>query len=299
MYVFDEGIRRTHDEFKYLDGQPRSWGYYRVSAVGYNLVYDGHSAVNPALHHGTAVASLIGGRTVGVAKNAFFIPVRVVNSGGVVNAATALAGINTVIDEYVEGKPHVANFSFYIDAGDTTAFETALQSLVNDHGFVVVTSANNQHKDWCNTQTPARLGDNVDGIITVGGTTNDPMDQRIVKPSWDGDTACGPHEAEPYNQTYDCGSNYGACIDIFAPGYNLLTANNSADSGQSAFSTWNIPATSFSSAIVAGAAARYLEQNPTASPGSVENYLKTMGSGVVTDHRSNTNKLLNVVPECQ
>ncbi len=300
VYVFDGGVDRNHREFLYLDGQVHGPDPYRVAWTGFDFVFHSQQgAIDPyyappgqtncggeSFVHGTAVASLIAGRYIGVDKQAFIQPVRVVGPcQNEMPVERLQEAIEYIIIHAPQGRTHVANFSLFLEGVDPSTIDTAINNMIA-RNIVVVTSANNQDQDRCAIQTPAR----VPGAITVGGTTNNPMDQRVS-----GIVGPGP------------GSNYGNCLDIFAPGFNIRTAAidpNFID--RYAPGRTDTAATSYSAALVSGAAARYLEQNPTATPAAVWNYLSNQSSSLVTDDRSpNSRKplaiygrLLNVVPEC-
>ncbi len=304
VYVFDGGVDRDHSEFRYLDGQVHNGDWYRVAWTGYDFVFrSDYGAIDPtytppgqygcggaSFIHGTAVASLIAGKYIGVDKQAFVVPVRVVGpcAGGF--DALPLERVQEAIDYIIAnaplGRTHVANFSLFLE-GDRapSTIDTAINSMVA-RNIVVVTSANNQNEDRCAIQTPAR----VPAALTVGGTTNNPMDQRVRDiVGLDGVTVTG--------------SNFGNCVDIFAPGYAIRTAT--VANGYIA-PRMDTAATSYSAALVSGAAARYLEQHPTATPTEVWNYLSYMSASLSTDDRSpNSRKplsmygrLLSVTPEC-
>lgn len=309
VYVFDGGVDRDHREFFYLDSLVHGPDPYRVAWTGYDFVFHSErGAIDPyyappgqygcggeSFIHGTAVASLIAGRYIGVDKQAFIQPVRVVGpcASGDANLPTERVqeAIDYIIANAPVGRTHVANFSMFLQ-GDRapSTIDTAVNNMIA-RNIVVVASANNQNQDLCAIQTPAR----VPAVITVGGTTNNPMDQRVRDiVGLDGVTITG--------------SNYGDCVDIFAPGFNIRTAAidpNLIDRylpGRT-----DTAATSYSAALVSGAAARYLEQNPTATPVEVWDHLSYLAASLVTDDRSpNSRKplaqygrLLNVTPECQ
>lgn len=301
VYVFDGGVDRDHKDFFYLDWQPHLNDYYRVSWTGYDFVWHSEQgAVNPYVMaedgycgsetfvHGTAVASLIA-RTD---RQAFIVPVRVVGpcfrQPSDFPVERLLEAVEYIIIHAPQGRTHVANFSVFLE-GDRapSTVDSAITNMVN-RNIVVVTSANNQNANRCATQTPAR----VPAAITVGATQRDPMDRRVSGLT------------DPFNP----GSNYGECVDIFAPGHSMrLAAISSSVVDAYTVSPENVAATSYAAALVSGAAARYLEQNPTATPAQVWSYLKANAVHVVSDGRSpnaqdNPNwlhaRLVNARPEC-
>ncbi len=132
-------------------------------------------------------------------------------------------------------KPAVANMS--LGNGSSTAVDDALTRLVNA-GVTVVVAAGNNTGNACN-YTPAR----VPSVITVGS-----VDKTDTKAS---------------------DSNTGTCLDIWGPGVSIVSANNTGTSGSRVMS-----GTSMASPHVAGIAALYLANNPTATPSQVLTALK-------------------------
>ena len=87
-------------------------------------------------------------------------------------------------------------------------------------------------------------------------------------------------------------SNFGSCVDLFAPGSNVVSASNTDDTGTNTYS-----GTSMASPLVAGAAARYLSTAPGASPAQVESFLEGSASaGLVADPASSPNLLIYLPP---
>lgn len=194
---------------------------------GYTAINDGRG-VGDCNGHGTHVAGTVGGTTHGVAKQVIVHPVRVLNCQGSGSNAGVIAGINWVAANRV--LPAVINMS--LGGGASSAVDTAVRNAVNA-GITTVVAAGNSSANACNS-SPAREP----LAITVGATTS--SDARA---------------------TY---SNFGSCLDIFAPGTSIRSAWHT---GNSAFNT--ISGTSMASPHVAGAAALYLHAFPGASPATV------------------------------
>jgi Subtilase family/Peptidase inhibitor I9 len=231
VYVIDSGIRLSHQEFG-----TRATAVYDFArpASDPNFGYD-------SLNHGTFVASVIGGRTVGVAKNALLHSVRVLASSPG-NAQDLISGIDFVAANHIA--PAVANISLAINnACTTTAVDVAVQNLINS-GVTVVVAAGDRESN-ANCTSPAH----VTSALTVGSTTS--TDSRTPNTSG------------------------GSVVDLFAPGAGngqfIPTASNSSDQGFEGFSQ-----SSAAAPHVAGVAAQYLEEfslnspnDPATSPANV------------------------------
>jgi len=223
--------------------------------AAYDAVGDGAGAGATCNGHGTHVAGTVGGAGVGVAKSARLYSVRVLDCTGNGTAAMIIAGIDYVTANH--GSPAVANMS--ISGSYSAAVNTAVQNSINS-GVTYVVAAGNSAFDACQ-YSPASL----ESAITVGATTN--VDAMASF------------------------SNYGTCVDLFAPG-NAIYSSWATD--DYAMATLN--GTSMASPHVAGAAALYLQSNPGASPATVASAIvgnTTTGalSGLLT---GSPNKLLRV-----
>ena len=201
----------------------------------------GYSAINDGRGsndcngHGTHVAGTVGGTTWGVAKQVRLVPVRVFGCTGGSANSTIIAGIDWVRANRV--LPAVANMS--LGGPASTATDNATNNLINSGVTVVVAAGNNNGANACN-YSPAR----VTNAVTVGSTTS--TDARSSF------------------------SNIGTCVNIFAPGSSITSAWSTSTSASN-----TISGTSMASPHVAGAAALYLTNNPSASPATVRNWLYT------------------------
>lgn len=202
----------------------------RVVAA-FDAVNDGQNA-NDCNGHGTHVAGTIGGATYGVAKEVRLSAVRVFNCEGRGAASWLLAALDWVTANHL--KPAVVNYS-----GGGPASEAVDQAVKNSiaAGVTYIVAAGNSNEDACNV-SPARA----EGTITIGATTD-----SDVRASF---------------------SNYGACVNLFAPGFAITSAGIADDYGTAAMS-----GTSMASPHVAGAAALYLEAHPNATPAEVNRAL--------------------------
>ncbi|MBD3654404.1 S8 family serine peptidase [Kangiella sp.] len=200
--------------------------------------------------HGTHVAGTVGGSTYGVAKSVNLIGVRVLNCQGSGTNSGVVAGIDWVANNHV--KPAVANMS--LGGGASSATDNAVANLVAS-GVTVVVAAGNDNSDACN-YSPAREP----SAITVGSTAS--------------------------NDSRSSFSNYGSCLDIYAPGSSITSAWH--DGG-----TNTISGTSMASPHVAGVAALYLADNPSATPSQVDSAIEGAATtGKVTDAKTGSPNLL-------
>jgi subtilisin family serine protease len=196
---------------------------------GFTAINDGLGS-NDGNGHGTHVSGTVGGSTYGVAKNVTLVAVRVLDSSGNGTNSGVIAGINFVASDHQAGQPAVANMS--LGGGASSAVDTAVASAVAD-GVTFAVAAGNENQNACNV-SPAREP----SAITVGSTTTSDARSSF--------------------------SNFGTCVDIFAPGSSITSSWNTSDTA-----TNTISGTSMATPHVAGVAALFLETNPSASPSTV------------------------------
>ncbi len=221
------------------------------ASSGFDAVDGG--AADDCNGHGTHVAGTVGSKTYGVAKKVSLVAVRVLDCGGSGSTAGVINGINWVTNNHAARA--AANMS--LGGGASASLDTAVRNSIAA-GVTYALAAGNETTDAC-TRSPARTAE----AITVGSTTN-----TDAKSSF---------------------SNYGSCVDIFAPGSNITSTWNTSDSA-----TNTISGTSMATPHVAGAAALYLQANPTASPQAVRDALVASATqGVVSNPGpSSPNRLL-------
>ncbi len=221
---------------------------------GYTAISDGKGS-NDCNGHGTHVAGTVAGSTVGVAPSAILVPVRVFGCSDGSFTDVIIAGINWMIADHLPGVPAVANMS--LGGVYNAALNSAVAAAVAD-GIVVAVAAGNENAKACRTSPASEPT-----AITVGAT--DSSDVRAYF------------------------SNYGPCVDVFAPGLDILSAWNT-----SATATTTISGTSMAAPHVAGAAAVLLSIGYTSANAATA--LTTLASlNLVSDAGADSpNRLLSL-----
>mmetsp|Transcript_52111 Transcript_52111/g.124114 ORF Transcript_52111/g.124114 Transcript_52111/m.124114 type:complete len:729 (+) Transcript_52111:93-2279(+) len=222
IYVLDTGIRATHME---LAGRAVPYGS-AYDDTGQRYVHSCHNWTNHSapcaydLHgHGTAVASVIAGRTLGVAEKSKVFAVRVLNQQGVGVASDIMGAMDRVCRNHQQ--PAVI-FVAAVARGHHPSIERAIADVVSTCNITVVTAAGNHGDDACG-YAPASAA----RAISVGATTEMDMLSSF--------------------------SNWGQCVDILAPGSHIKVAGMQTDASYEVKS-----GTGLAAAHVAGAAALVL-----------------------------------------
>ena len=208
----------------------------------FTAVNDGYGT-DDCFGHGTGVAGVVAGRSYGVAKGARLYSVRVIDCSGKAAYSALISGIDWVTKNRV--LPAVANVSIAGSASSTVnaAVENSIAA-----GVVYAVAAANYAADACN-YSPASAR----SALTVAASTRDITSSYDVQASY---------------------SNFGPCVDLYAPGSAIRSATYTSDT---ATTVWS--GTSFASPHVAGVAALYLAANPAASPSQVTSAI--LGSAAV------------------
>ncbi len=216
------------------------------ATLDYDSVGDGQNG-NDCLGHGTHVAGIVGSATYGVAKNVQLHAVRVFSCTGGSSYSQVIAGVDWVTANHVS--PAVANMS--LGGPGYNPLDVAVNNMINS-GVVLTVSAGNSNSDACG-YSPARIPN----AITVGAIDID--DSRADY------------------------SNWGTCLDVFAPGTDITSLWDNSD-----VDTATISGTSMASPHVAGVAALYMEDHPNATAlevrnaivdTSTRNFVSTPGAG--------------------
>jgi subtilisin family serine protease len=202
--------------------------------------------------HGTHVAGTVGGSQYGVAKAVQIVGVRVLNCAGSGTTTDIVQGVDWVTANAI--KPAVANMS--LGGGGNTSIDNAVANSIAS-GITYAIAAGNSNANACN-YSPARVGT----AITAGATQS--------------------------NDARSSFSNFGTCLDIFAPGSSITSAWYTSTTA-----TNTISGTSMASPHVAGVAALILSANPTWSPAQVRNEMVADAtSGVVSSPGTGSPNLL-------
>lgn len=252
-YVIDSGIRPDHTAF---GGRvERGWS---VDGADYC------TAANAGAQHGTHVAATLGGGLFGVAKQAKIVNVKAgrcdTNGNAIAITANDLVQAVNWVTQDVKAKkvPAVVNISSIVGGND--AVDNAVKASIAA-GVTYVVAAGNNSNDDC-TSSPAE----VPAAITVAASTQ--------------------------NDSRWSGTNYGSCVDIYAPGESIVSASSATSSGSVTMS-----GSSMAAPHVAGAAALILAEHPGFSPGQVADLLYANATkDAVADPRIPVNRLLYVPP---
>ncbi|MCH8498432.1 MAG: S8 family peptidase [Marinobacter sp.] len=239
IYVLDTGIRASHADFtgRLIEGRNFAandngfLGLGGLPIIGALLNLGGRTDPEDTTDcngHGTHVASSAAGSTYGVAKQANIAAVRVLNCAGSGSNAGVIAGVDWVAANHQA--PAVANMS--LGGGNSDALDNAVRGAIAQ-GVTFVVAAGNSNADAC-SGSPNRVAE----AVTVGSSTRD--DQRSSF------------------------SNWGSCVQVFAPGSDITAAWHQSDD-----QVRTISGTSMAAPHVAGAAALLLGHQPGLAPDAV------------------------------
>jgi subtilisin family serine protease len=269
VYVVDSGVNGSHAAFGSPSRVVNGWSYranvntlnnYKLASANSTCPWDiRFNKIQPSVFdkptnpdtadfggtdndgHGTHVAGSIAGAKTGIAQSATIIPVRVLDSCGQGTTTMILAGLRWIYDQHIPGTglfrdtPAVINLSLGFESVSDLV-DAEIQRLLS-LGITVVAAAGNSTKDSCNT-TPA----GTPGTISIGAI------------------ASNDNEA-----SY---SNFGTCVDMFAPGSNVLSTwpFYQPIGGSAQINTYGfLSGTSMAAPHVAGAVAQFLQSKTVSS----------------------------------
>lgn len=273
-YIVDTGVRHDHDEFKGRMGD--GVNYAAGGQAGQNSRAQNNGGLLGGLlgalfggeeekpsepretddcnGHGTHVAGTVAGTQYGVAPAATVHPIRVLDCNGSGSMSGVIKGVDWVTKYHQ--KPAVANMS--LGGGASSALDKAVANSIKA-GVHYVVAAGNEDQNACDV-SPART----DAALTVGAT--DKRDQRASF------------------------SNWGSCVDIFAPGVDIKSAWHTGST-----KTNTISGTSMAAPHVAGAAALWLQKDADIGTRALFNKIIQEGVGDrVNDSKRSPNTLLQI-----
>jgi len=243
VYILDTGIRATHDDFS--GGMLNKHSSCHASFVTLDDQESGHSdgmEFEDGFNHGTHVASIACGNNYGVSRCGELCSVKVLDNNGRGSRSWIIAGIEHVENDCQQDELCVLAAGF--SAVNNTAMNDAVESTVSD-GIVVVVSAGNEASNACGYSPSS-----AESAITVGATTNGCRSDY-------GDRLFSQDSISYF-------SNYGSCVDVFAPGQKIDAASAAGDSYDNMMS-----GTSMAVPHVAGIAAAVRHSSPDLNPAGV------------------------------
>lgn len=252
IYVVDTGVRTSHAVF---GGRAKAGFTFTTTAA------DGDG-------HGTHVAGTAAGAKFGVAQGANIIAVKVLGDNGAGSSSDTISGMDWVINQHNQRKTQsgfvgsIMSMSWGLQ-GTAKAVNDAVTAALNA-GIHVSVAAGNDNADACSS-TPAMLGGNNTSVVTVGSVN---IQNQI--------------------STF---SNWGKCVDIFAPGEQILSAWNTGDNVINFLSGTSM-ATPHNSGVMAYLMAQdpvNLGQNPAALKAKL---LETARQNLITGNLNGSKNLL-------
>jgi len=270
LYIMDTGTAISHDDF---GGRARS-GYSSGCPTGaeveclLNWSYNGvvtdevmRRSARGCSTHGTHTASTAAGRLYGVASSAEVVPVQVLSCAGSGSDAHVLDGINWAIAHAVNRVPRKPSvMSLSLGGGQRSEMLDSGVARAVEYGVLVVVAAGNDADDACQG-SPAGAAE----VITVGATQ---MQEALVR---DGQLVEGTPDIYDEEASF---SAHGSCVDIYAPGVEILAAVPSVGSTHV---TSIMSGTSMATPMVSGVALQIWGLFPHLSPDDVRRALLCTG----------------------
>ncbi|KAI6646336.1 Cuticle-degrading serine protease isoform X2 [Oopsacas minuta] len=235
IYIIDTGINYDHADFK------DSHGVTRAKYGGYDPIIPSKDGAD-CNGHGSHCAGIAGGITSGVAKNANLYSIRVLDCSGSGWTSEIIGGLDHVAGRHEE-RHQDADFvasiaSMSLGGGYSNAFNKAVNDVVGK-GVFVVSASGNDGLDACNS-SPGSATDSINV-----GASSEPI----------------PGCENPIAYF----SNWGTCVDIIAPGVDIMSVDFSNNNDFTKFS-----GTSMACPHVAGAVALLLKNDKTLTPAEVK-----------------------------
>jgi subtilisin family serine protease len=249
MYFIDSGIREDHTEFS-----GRASNIFVAQSIR-----DSSDPNGDCTGHGTHVAGIGGGYTVGVAKGAKIFGLRIIGcdkTGAVSDAVEALVYLSKVIQ-----KPAVINMSLGSSDGLRGNTLPAAISALTSMGVPVVIAAGNSAQNICNGEGGSPSLTQIPNTFVVGAL------DRADRFSFS--------DAKPKVASF---SNRGACVTYWAPGEEIWSASPVASDPKTDAKAFEIRrGTSQAAPFVAGVLALHLQVNPNASPAELASAVSSSG----------------------
>ena len=253
-YVIDTGVRVSHSEF---GGR---------AVAGKDAIGTTNLSGSDCNGHGTHVAGILGGSTYGVAKGVAIVAVRVLNCSGTGTTSQIVTGIDWVTNDHVVTRkgPAVANMS--LGGATNTALDAAVRKSITAGITYAIAGGNGNilgnGTDACQT-SPARVAE----ALTVAAT-----DRNDSRPTW---------------------SNFGTCVDVFAPGADVVSSWGAGTTN----TDWRaMSGTSMAAPHVAGVAALLLEIVGAATPAQVSRTVRDLATPNVVKGTNTTGAKLLRAP---
>jgi len=254
-YVMDTGIRTTHNEFG-----GKAIPTLEVHNLFLKQCSEGEVRCAEDQHgHGTHAAATVGGATLGVAPGATMHAVKVLNNEAQGSYANVLMAMDWILQHGQKPAVMLIGITSASNVDTSRSLKDAIDKATAD-GFPVIVGGGDSKANACRT-TPGF----VPSAITVGSSTES-------------------DEQEP-------SSNFGTCLDLFAPGANIKTADVLSDTG-----LVSVTSTSVAAAHVAGATAIALANDPTKTAKEIATQLMSNAAAgaMVGEMNGSPNRLLNL-----
>ncbi|KAJ7492922.1 peptidase S8/S53 domain-containing protein [Mycena galericulata] len=261
IYVIDTGVDGNHPLLT-----PRVQPGKALEGGAGNVEGDGH---------GTEVAGAAAATNFGVASGATIIPIKIYSSPQLGSLYDLVEGVDAATDDFNLKKAVNSNaaavINISIDAPNDPGLQTAIAYALQ-LGMHVVIAAGNDGRDRSNDWITMRTNQNVQAAINVGATD---IDDKL---------AVFPNPATP-------GSNFGACVDVYAGGYDILTSGPNQDTSKLVWGT------SFAAPQVAGIIAGVISQQGNLTPAKMKEYILALGAtNKITGLSGSSNNLLAQLP---